>query len=230
MEERQDAKDGVVFIDVDDLKDGVALGEKIAMSEDDTLGVAGGAGGVKDDGGVVRGGGTEGKIIGRRGVLMFAQGHEISCPCTCIVQQDDFRRRRAGASGFFGGGEIFSGGEEDPCAAVAKQRSDLRGLVGGVERNGDGAETQQPEIGGAPVGVVVSEDGGAVAAGKAASGEKPRGGIGQGGELGVGVALERLRTLDFDGNAGGETTGGVGELFVEAVHRCRARLRRARGI
>ena len=151
------------------------------------------------------------------------QGHEISCPYTCIVQQDDFRTGLAGANSFFGDGEIFAGGEEDLRATVAQQRGNLFGFVGGVEGNGHGSETKKPEIGGAPVGVVVSKDGGAVAAGEAATEEKPRGAISEGSELRVGVALEGLRTLDFDGDPRRETPGGVGKLFVEAVHRCGAR-------
>ena len=91
-------------------------------------------------------------------------------------------------------------------------------MVGRVERDGDGAEAQDAEVGGAPAGVVAGEDGAPIARTDAARAEP--GGRARGHVLQLAVAhdLQPVAPLDLDGRAIGEADGRRGELLVEVVH------------
>ena len=67
VEEWQDAQDGVALVQLDGFEDGLGLGQQVAVGENHSLGIAGGAGGVEDHGRVLlrgRAGGQGSQRIG----------------------------------------------------------------------------------------------------------------------------------------------------------------------
>jgi hypothetical protein len=88
-------------------------------------------------------------------------------------------------------------GKEQPRAARAKDRGDLRRFVGGVERNRDRADAQDPEIGRAPARVVVSEDRDAIAEADPVRGQPGADAFGGAAELAVRDAVDAIAPLDL---------------------------------
>jgi hypothetical protein len=98
-------------------------------------------------------------------------------------------------------------GKEQPRAARAKDRGDLRRFVGGVERNRDRADAQDPEIGRAPACVVVSEDRDAIARADPIRRQPRADAFGGAAELAVRDAVDAIAPLDLYRDAVAEGRG-----------------------
>ena len=153
MEERQHAEHAVALADGDDRERGVALGHQIGVRQHDALQVGGGAGRVEDD--RRRAGVARPARQGGRGGSVARRGHR-----RVDVESRDARH---GGERLVGGGAQPLAGEQDAGAGVGEDGGDLRAGVVGVEGDDDGAGGEDGEVGGAPVGVVVGQDGAAVA-------------------------------------------------------------------
>jgi hypothetical protein len=106
--------------------------------------------------------------------------------------------------------------EHEARAARSNHSGDLRRFIGGVERNRDGADPQDAQIGGAPPRVVVGKDGDAVARPDTAVAQPDGGRLGGGPQLPIGDALDSLPALDFDRDAIAERRRGPVEEIVES--------------
>ena len=221
VEERQDAEDRVALVHVDDAERRLALGEQVAVREDDALRVGRRARGVEHDRRVRRSGRARRRL---RRVRRLVVPHVVEADERRPAAREEQRladvagaRLQAGG-GLEGDRRVARAGEDDARAAVAEQRGDLVRVVGGVERDRDGAEPEDAEVRGAPARVVAREDRAAVARADSAGGEPDGGAPGHPLQLAVADRVEPVVALDLDGRVPGEAGGRGGELLIEVVH------------
>ena len=119
----------------------------------------------------------------------------------------------------------FGDVKNDARARIPQQRVDLRRLVRGVERDGDGAAPENAQVRRAPVRVVVGQDGAAFT-GPDADHRQPGGrALGHLAQPPVGEAVDVVLVLDLDRGASRVALGGPGKLFEEILHARRGRRR-----
>jgi len=190
------------------------------VGQDDPLGIAGRARRVEDHRGI---GGRHRDVVraaagsGRTRLAVEVEPRTVRGGAAATD-----REGRAGSleppAGQLGRVQQARRGEQERGCTIGEQSSDLFGGIAGVQRNGDGAEPQDAEIGRAPVGVVVGEQRATATRPHTVPGEKARGRPGHGAEPLVAEALESVATLQLDCGPPGEPFGRVAEAVVEAPH------------
>ena len=139
------------------------------------------------------------------------------------VQEENFARSARDIGGFLDGAEIAGRGEENFGAAVAHQRGDLFWFVSGVKRDSNGAQAENSQVSGAPMGIVVGQQGAAVARLDAARSQPPGDLLCHAAQIAVGEGVEAVAALHLDRGVSAEALLRGREAVVEVFHHCRNR-------
>ena len=212
MEQRQDPQHGVPLADVDDGERRLALGSEVAVGQHDSLGVGGGPRGEEDHRGI----GRPGRVSGRRTPPGGEQRIDGGQARPGLVHRQ-YRYRR-GRRRLFDDGQQAQPGAEQPRTRCGQDGCHLGRRIVGVERHDHQAGAQHGKVDSAPAGVVVGQDGAAVANGEPLRREPSGDGFGHHLQLAIGDPFEPVLALDLDGDVVWEAADGFGEDVPEVGH------------
>ena len=215
VEERQDAQDGVPFVEPDDAEGAGPLGAEVAVRQDHALRVAGRARRVQDHRRVCLGGRARRQGWGRRAA---ARRQEVGHPRGRAGEQDDMTRPLQRAGRLACRVEIPRGGDNRLRVAVAKHRADLRGVVRGVEGNRDGTEAENAEVSREPAVVILGQDRAAVTGAHPEARQRRRGLLSEGGQVAEGDLFDAGPVAILDRDGVGDSRGDGVEVFVDVGH------------
>ena len=219
MKKRQNAENGVFGADIEDFADAIAFALDIAVREHDSLGIAGSARGVENQGDVASCYG-DGLEVARPGGEDFGKLAQTFDELTA-VHEDEFDGQVLG--GFAGGGETSTIAEQQDGVGINEELADLVGVKSGVERDSGIGGRQNAEVGGGPSGVVGGEESALRSARETLREQPPANGFGHVAELGEGIAFDRCGargdgrgfTLKFNCDQIREAAGRLREAVVE---------------
>ena len=230
VEHGQDAQHRVGRADLQQAENRIHFTQQVGVRELHTLGIGRGAGSVEQGGHIV-GGRFDGAEVARAG---GEDGVQIADPagagqvfliggCFKAAWVGENQIHFQSADGLLCDSEMLDIGDEQGSATVFEEFGDLVGVEGGVEGNGSVAGGDDAQVGGNPARVVVGEDGDARAGGELLLREPAPHGFGHLAGLGVGVALDLVLALDFEGDVLGAALFGFDKLVVESGHERRGK-------